>query len=94
MPKYFPFKVAGYYLYYTMECVIECMHVHASDARLTEGGSAKLFVKPDGDTIIQHKGKVSDADMRKIQKYIQLNHETMFEMWSRNSEHGYYGENK
>lgn len=66
MPKYFPFKVAGYYLYYTMECVIECMHVHASDARLTEGGSAKLFVKPDGDTIIQHKGKVSDADMRKI----------------------------
>lgn len=63
MPKYFPFKVAGYYLYYTMECVIECMHVHASDARLTEGGSAKLFVKPDGDTIIQHKGKVSDADM-------------------------------
>ena len=31
MPKYFPFKVAGYYLYYTMECVIECMHVHASD---------------------------------------------------------------
>ena len=40
MPKYFPFKVAGYYLYYTMECVIECMHVHASDARLTEGGSA------------------------------------------------------
>ena len=36
MPKYFPFKVAGYYLYYTMECVIECMHVHASDKRLTE----------------------------------------------------------
>lgn len=27
--------IAGYYLYYTMECVIECMHVHASDARLT-----------------------------------------------------------
>lgn len=65
-----------------------------NDARLTEGGSAKLFVKPDGDTIIQHKGKVSDADMRKIQKYIKLNHETMFEMWSRNSEYGYYGENK
>ena len=50
MPKYFPFKVAGYYLYYTMECVIECMHVHAIDKRVTEKGSAKLFGKPDGET--------------------------------------------
>ena len=66
MPKYFPFKVAGYYLYYTMQCVIECMHVHASDSRLTEASSAKLFVKPDGDTIIQHQGVVSDSDMRKF----------------------------
>ena len=94
MPKYFPFKVAGYYLYYTMECIIECMHVHASDTKLTEAGSAKLFVKANGDTIVQHKGRVSDSDMRKIQKSIKLNHETMFEMWSKNSEHGYYGDNK
>lgn len=94
MPKYFSFKVAGYYLYYTMACVIECMHVHASDAKLTEAGSAKLFVKPDGETIIQHQGRVSEADMRKIQKYIRLNHETMFATWSQHSEHGYYGENK
>ena len=94
MPKYFPFKVAGYYLYYTMECIIECMHVHASDARLTEAGSAKLFVKSNGDTIIQNKGMVSDQDMRKIQKYIKLNHEIMFEIWSESSKHGYYGENK
>ena len=94
MPKYFPFKIAGYYLYYTMECTIECMHAHASDARLTEAGSAKLFVKPNGDTIVQNMGKVSDHDMKKIQRYIKLNHETMFEMWSRSSNHGYYGENK
>lgn len=94
MPKYFPFKVVGYYLYYTMECVIECMHVHASDSRLTEAGSAKLFVKPNGDTIVQHKGRVSDSDMKKIQRYIKLNHETMFETWSEFSTHGYYGENK
>ncbi|MGN0355170.1 MAG: DUF4160 domain-containing protein [Muricoprocola sp.] len=81
-------------MYYTMECIIECMHVHASDSRLTEAGSAKLFVKPDGDTIIQRQGKVSDSDMRKIQKYIKLNHEIMFEKWSNNSIHGYYGENR
>ena len=31
MPKYYEFKVAGYYLYFTSFCVVECMHVHASD---------------------------------------------------------------
>ena len=45
MPKYYDFKVAGYYLYFTSFCVVECMHVHASDTKLTEGGSAKFFVK-------------------------------------------------
>lgn len=44
MPKYYGFKVCGYYLYYTASCVIEAMHVHASDRRLTEAGSAKFFV--------------------------------------------------
>ena len=36
MPKYYPYKVYGYYLYYTSFCVIECMHVHASDSQLSE----------------------------------------------------------
>ena len=45
MPKYYDFKVAGYYLYFTSFCVVECMHVHASDSKFTEGGSAKFFVK-------------------------------------------------
>ena len=45
MPKYYDFKVAGYYLYFTSFCVVECMHVHASDSKLTEAGSAKFFVK-------------------------------------------------
>lgn len=34
MPKYYEFKVAGYYLYFTSFCVVECMHVHASDRKL------------------------------------------------------------
>lgn len=94
MPKYFPFKVAGYYLYFTMSCTVECMYAHASDSKLTEAGSAKLFIKPDGDTIIQRQGDVSASDMRKIQRYIKLNYVTMFEKWSQYSEHGYYGEQK
>lgn len=50
MPKYFDFKVCGYYLYFTNKCIIECMHVHASDKRLSEAGSAKFIVKGNGDT--------------------------------------------
>ena len=38
MPKYYEYKIAGYYLYFTSYCVIECMHVHASDRKLTEAG--------------------------------------------------------
>ena len=48
MPKYYQEKVAGYYLYYTKHCVIEAMHAHASDRKLTEEGSAIFFVKADG----------------------------------------------
>lgn len=43
MPKYYPYKIAGYYLYYTSHCTLECMHVHASDDKLTEKGSAKFY---------------------------------------------------
>lgn len=45
--------VCGYYLYFTSHCIIEAMHVHASDRRLTESGSAKLFVKGNGDTEVK-----------------------------------------
>lgn len=27
MPKYYQFKICGYYLYYTSHCIIEAMHV-------------------------------------------------------------------
>lgn len=50
MPKYFPFKICGYYLYFTAHCVVECMHVHASNEELTEPGSAKFFVRSDGSS--------------------------------------------
>ena len=56
MPKYYEFKIAGYYLYFTSYCIIECMHVHASDRRLTEAGSAKFFVRDNGDTVLQERG--------------------------------------
>ena len=94
MPKFFPYKVAGYFLYYTMACTVECMHAHASDSHLTEEGSAILFVQSNGDTIIQKRGTVSEKDLKIIQRFIKENYLTMFEKWSEYSKHGFYGENK
>ena len=28
MPKYFNFKICGYYLYFTSHCIVECMHAY------------------------------------------------------------------
>lgn len=69
MPKYYDFKVAGYYLYFTSFCVVECMHVHASDKKLTEGGSAKFFVKSNGDSVLR---TVVSSMIAKLPKFRSL----------------------
>ncbi len=92
MPKYFDFKVCGYFLYFTSHCIIECMHVHASDARLTEAGSAKFFVKSDGSAVLKNRGTLSDKELRVIQAFIKENYREMYLKWSMMSEEGYYGE--
>jgi hypothetical protein len=86
--------VAGYYLYFTSHCIIECMHVHASDRKLTEEASAKLFVKQNGDTVVQNAGILTDRELRKIQKFIKLNYQEMYLKWSAYSQQGFYGETK
>ena len=90
MPKYYEFKVAGYYLYFTSFCVVECMHVHASDKKLTEAGSAKFFVKGNGDRVLQNKGILTDREISKIQAFIKENYEKMYEKWAQYSENGFY----
>ena len=65
------FKVCGYYLYYTVSCVIEAMHVHASDSRLTEAGSAKFFVKSNGDATVEKQWRLNEREIRKIQEFIK-----------------------
>lgn len=91
MPKYYEFMVAGYYLYFTSHCIVECMHVHASDRKLTEAASAKLFVRANGDTVVQEKGVLNDRELRKIQAFIKLNYQDMYLKWSMYSQNGYYG---
>ena len=90
MPKYYEFKVAGYYLYFTSFCVVECMHVHASDKKLTEAGSAKFFVKGNRASFLQNKGILTDREISKIQAFIKENYEKMYEKWAQYSENGFY----
>ena len=91
MPKYYQFKIAGYYLYFTSHCVIECMHVHASDRKLTENGSAKFFVKENGDSIIQNRGILTDKELRQIQRFIKNKYKEMYIKWSEYSEKTFFG---
>lgn len=66
------------------------MHVHASDRKLTEAGSAKFFVNSDGSTVLQNRGILNDREIRIIQEFIKINYLEMFEKWSRDSEKGFY----
>lgn len=90
MPKYYEFKVCGYYLYFTSHCIVEAMHVHASDAKLTETGSAKFFVKENGDTVVQTKGVLTDKEIRIIRGFIKENVKDMYLKWREMSTKGFY----
>lgn len=94
MPKYYDFKVYGYFLYYTSHCIVEAMHVHASDRQLRESGSAKFFVKSDGSTIVKNKGVLSDKELLSIQKFIKMNYQEMYKKWSEKSNTGFYQYNE
>ena len=90
MPKYFNFMVCGYYLYFTSFCVVECMHVHASDRKLTETGSAKFFVKENGDTTVGSRGRLTDRELGDIQKFIKNNYKDMYLRWREYSTESFY----
>ena len=81
MPKYYEFKVCGYYLYYT-----------ASDRKLTEAGSAKFFVKNDGDTTLEKQGSLTDREVRKIRAFIKEHYKEMYLKWVELADTGFYGE--
>lgn len=90
MPKYYEFKVAGYYLYFTSFCIVECMHAHASDRKLTEAGSAKFYVKANGEAVLQHRGILNDREINKITQFIKDNYQDMYITWTKYSKKGFY----
>ena len=67
------------------------MHVHASDRKLTEAGSAKFFVKANGDAILQNRGILTDREINKITQFIKANYQDMDITWTNHSLNGYYG---
>ncbi|MBQ0075235.1 MAG: DUF4160 domain-containing protein [Prevotella sp.] len=92
MPKYYDFMICGYYLYFTSHCIIEAMHVHASDRHLTESASAKMFVKSNGETEVQARGRLTDKELRIIREFIKDNYKEMYIKWSSMSNKGFYGD--
>ena len=68
------------------------MHVHASDSKFTEGGSAKFFVKSNGDTVLQSCGILNNREIAKISEFIKDHYQEMYIRWSLYSEKGFYGE--
>lgn len=81
IPKYVKGKVTGYYLYFTSSCLSEPIHTHASDSKLKEGGSAKLWIHKDGSSTIQNKGICSDKELKIMQKYITNNIAIFIDTW-------------
>ena len=81
MPKYYPFKIADHYLYFTAECIVEAMHVYASDRKLTEAQSAKFFVRSDGSSDLRKRGDLTNREINIIMKFIEENYLDMYKTW-------------
>lgn len=90
MPKYYPFKIADHYLYFTSACIVEAMHVHASDRKLTEANSAKLFVRADGSSDLRKRGDLTDKQINTIMKFIKENYMDMYRMWKDYGGQGFF----
>ena len=66
------------------------MHVHASDKKLTEAGSAKFFVKSNGDAVLQDPSILNNREIARISEFIKDHYQEMYLRWSQYSEKGYY----
>ena len=57
---------------------------------MSQSGSAKLFVKGNGDTEIKDRGRLTDKEMRVIRDFIKDNYKEMYLKWSALSDKGFY----
>ena len=66
------------------------IHVHASDSKLSEGGSAKFFVKSNGDAVLQNRGALNNREIARISEFIKDHYQEMYLRWSQYSRKGFY----
>ena len=64
--------------------------VHDSDTNLREAGSAKLFVKSNGDTVVEEKGILRNWELRGIQAFVKENYKEMYMKWSALSKESFF----
>ena len=57
---------------------------------VSEGGSAKFFVKSNGDSVVQNRGILNDREIVKISEFIKDHYQEMYIRWSQYSIKGYY----
>ena len=74
---------------FTSKCIFEAMHVHASDKKLSEGGSAKFLVMENGEMRLQVRGTLNDREILKIQRFIKGNYRDMYALWEQYSSEGF-----
>ena len=78
MPKYFAEKIFGHWLYFTTHCILEAMHVHASqDSKLREKGAAKFFVYADGTSKMMVQGTLRNHEVPLVQDFIKQHYRMM-----------------
>ena len=68
------------------------MYKRQSDKKLTESGSAKFFVKSNGDTTVERQGILSEREVRIIREFIKDNYKDMYLKWNELSNNGFFGE--
>lgn len=83
-------QIADHYLYFTAQCIVEAMHVHASDKHLTEANSAKFFVRDDGSTVLKKRGDLTEREVGIIQRFIKENYLDMYKIWKDFGGKGFY----
>lgn len=55
-------------------------------------GSAKFFVKSNGDTTVERQGILSEREVRIIREFIKDNYKDMYLKWNELSNNGFFGE--
>ena len=68
--------------------------MHLPKIGKTESGSAKFFVKSNGDTTVEKQGKLNEREIKKIREFIKSHYKEMYFKWREIADTGFYEENK